>query len=974
MKMLLLFIITLVVLLIAIDAVDRSKFRTCNDTGFCRKYRDNKTIGDKYKYELDTSSVLQQDGYIHGKVISSITGDKLNMYITILESGSVRMKITDNSNRWQPSEILMTNGIKLGSYSLLEKDDKRLPLPIKEKLNIANTALLAVAFGKDSVLVVHAAPLKFELYHGDTLSIAANERSMMHYEIKQQDKRELNAIESSSKADKHAGKEIVDYGEDGRAVYADGTREELDDKVDAVSHDGDWGESFGSHRDSMPNGPVSVGMDFSFPYAEHVYGIPEHTTPLSLPTTTIGNAGLAPRYDQPYRLYTLDVFEYELDQTMALYGSIPLMLAHGLVNGKGQTTGVFWFNPSETFIDITDGSNNNKSPYKQTHWISESGEIDFFFLPGPTPTAVYEQYTKLTGTQQLPPIFSLGYHQCRWNYRDEKDVAAVESTFESLDYPVDVIWLDIEHTDGKRYFTWDKSVFPNPIEMQQNVSRHGRRMVTIVDPHIKRDDNYPIHKEATDKGLYIKNKDGADFDGWCWPGSSSYLDFTNERVRNWWAERFSLTRYIGSTMDLFTWNDMNEPSVFNGPEVSMPKDAKNLEGVEHREWHNLYGYYMQWATSMGLVNRSPDSSKDPTLKQRPFVLTRSFWAGSQKYGAMWTGDNSAQWGHLKIAAPMLLSINLGGLSFAGADVGGFFGEPDAELFTRWYQAGAFTPFFRGHAHHDTKRREPWVFGDRYTTILRSVAMTRYSLLPLWYTVFYEAYSVGIPVMRTMFTEFPDDALTFTMDDQWMIGDTLLVKPVTDSGKNSVDVYLPGNDQWFDFVTLKSFTPSKSKLVIDAPLEKIPVFIRGGKILSRKMRLRRSSKLMFFDPYTLTITPDAKGNASGKLYMDDEISLAHESHKFYSYRQFTYENNLITCSAVIEDNKQSNHYEPTNTVERIEIAGQQKAPSSVSLKTIDPINGDKVIELQSFYDNARKVITIKKPDVMVAKDWVIELSY
>lgn len=242
--------------------------------------------------------------------------------------------------------------------------------------------------------------------------------------------------------------------------------------------------------------------------------------------------------------------------------------------------------------------------------------------------------------------------------------------------------------------------------MQQNVSRHGRKMVTIVDPHLKRDDNYFIHKEATAKRLYIRDKEGKDFDGWCWPGSSSYLDFTSPMVREWWARQFGLDKYVGSTLDLFTWNDMNEPSVFNGPEVSMPKDTQNLEGIEHREWHNLYGIYMQMATALGLTNRclSTGGDKDPTKKLRPFVLTRSFWAGSQRYGAMWTGDNAASWSHLQIASPMLLSINLAGLSFAGADVGGFFGEPSAELFTRWYQAGAFTPFFRGHAHHDTKRR------------------------------------------------------------------------------------------------------------------------------------------------------------------------------------------------------------------------------------------------------------------------------
>ena len=174
--------------------------------------------------------------------------------------------------------------------------------------------------------------------------------------------------------------------------------------------------------------------------------------------------------------------------------------------------------------------------------------------------------------------------------------------FEQLDYPMDVIWLTL-NIPMANATSWDKHVFPNPLEMQKNVSAHGRKMVTIVDPHIKRDNGWSVHKEATEKGLYIKNKDGADFDGWCWPGSSSYLDFTDPNVRSWWAQQFALDKYIGSTMDLFTWNDMNEPSVFNGPEVSMSKDAKNLAGVEHREWHNLYGLHMQQATAMGLEQR-----------------------------------------------------------------------------------------------------------------------------------------------------------------------------------------------------------------------------------------------------------------------------------------------------------------------------------------------------------------------------------
>jgi len=361
------------------------------------------------------------------------------------------------------------------------------------------------------------------------------------------------------------------------------------------------------------------------------------------------------------------------------------------------------------------------------------------------------------------------------------------------------------------------------------------------------------------------------------------LDFTTPKVRDWWAKQFSLENYEGSTLDLFTWNDMNEPSVFNGPEVSMPKDAKNLQGVEHREWHSLYGIYMQMATAQGLQQRTPAppvlsadalasasaSSLATRVHQlRPFVLSRAFWAGSQRHGAIWTGDNTAEWGHLRVAAPMLLSINLAGLSFAGSDVGGFFGEPGPELFVRWYQVGAFTPFFRGHAHHDTKRREPWSYGEPYTNMLRSAAMLRYSLLPFWYSTFYETYTGGLPVMRTLFTEFPDDPATFAMESQWMIGSALLVAPVTHANTHTKEVYLPaGSGPWYCLHTNKMYNGGGAtgrKIEVAAPLETIPVFVRGGSIVPRKMRLRRSSRLMFWDPYTLLIAPDESGNASGKV--------------------------------------------------------------------------------------------------------------
>ena len=243
-------------------------------------------------------------------------------------------------------------------------------------------------------------------------------------------------------------------------------------------------------------------------------------------------------------------------------------------------------------------------PQIDTHWISESGIVDLMLLSGPTALDMWQQWGSLTGYTALPPLFSLAYHQCRWNYNDEADVEMVHNKFEELDFPYDVLWLDIEHTDGKRYFTWDKHAFPKPKEMIEKVAAHGRKMVTIVDPHIKRDSGYNVHKEAESLGLYVKDHTGKDFDGWCWPGSSSYLDYTTPKVRDWWATRFNYDNYVGSTPDLYTWNDMNEPSVFNGPEVSMQKACKNLDGVEHREWHNLYGMYQHRYYNMRLCARS----------------------------------------------------------------------------------------------------------------------------------------------------------------------------------------------------------------------------------------------------------------------------------------------------------------------------------------------------------------------------------
>jgi alpha 1,3-glucosidase len=280
----------------------------------------------------------------------------------------------------------------------------------------------------------------------------------------------------------------------------------------------------------------------------------------------------------------------------------------------------------------------------------------------------------------------------------------------------------------------------------------------------------------------------------------------------------------------------------------MHKDCLHVGNVEHRDVHNIYGYLVHQATFEGHLLRSKQND-------RPFILSRAFFAGSQRFGAIWTGDNMAQWDHLAASVPMLLSIGTAGLPFAGADVGGFFDNPDSELLLRWYQVGAFQPFFRAHAHIDTARREPWLFDNETLNHIREAVYERYAHLPYVYTVFWNASITGIPVMRPLWMEFPKDAKTFDIEDEYLFGPNLLVKPVSSKACESVSVFLPASTLWYD---VKNFVQHDGGQLVNipTPLNKIPVFQRGGSILPKQERKRRSSSQMIFDPYTLVVALDA----------------------------------------------------------------------------------------------------------------------
>lgn len=376
---------------------------------------------------------------------------------------------------------------------------------------------------------------------------------------------------------------------------------------------------------------------------------------------------------------------------------------------------------------------------------------------------------------------------------------------------------------------------------------------------------------------------------------------------------------------------MNEPSVFNGPEITMPKDAKHRAAdpsspppspskkvssssssskdspssfVEHREAHNVFGALFHSATAEGLADRGRASKGSDG--DRPFVLSRAFFAGTQTVGPIWTGDNTASWAQLRVSIPMLLSLGLAGLPASGADVGGFFGDPDPELLTRWYQLGVYYPFFRGHAHLDTARREPWLNGEPYTSRVRQALRERYRILPYLYSVFREANVTGAPVMRPMFFEFPLEraASLAAADDQFLVGGSLLVAPALypDSDPSNLgkrrSVWLPSGkgERWFDSVsgveenvvsasasTAAAAATASTRIEVALSEDRAPAWWKGGSVVPLRERPRRSTAAARRDPLTLVVALDASGRACGDLYLDDGATFAFARGAFASRR-------------------------------------------------------------------------------------------
>ncbi|GGB32561.1 alpha-glucosidase [Lentibacillus populi] len=559
---------------------------------------------------------------------------------------------------------------------------------------------------------------------------------------------------------------------------------------------------------------------------------------------------------EKYEMWNTDVYAPHNPETDPLYESIPYFMTLR----EGRAHGVFFDNTFRTVFDMKSEENN------YSFW-AEGGQLDYYVFAGPEPKTVLEQYTHLTGRMPLPPKWALGYHQSRYSYESEAEVRELAKTFIEHGIPLDAIHLDIHYMNGYRVFTFDSERFPTPEKLIADLREMGIRIIPIVDSGVKKDPEYHIYQEGVNEDLFCKYIEGAIYFGDVWPGTSAFPDFTDDKVRKWWGDKHQFYTDLGIEG---IWNDMNEPAVFNETKTMNVAVMHRNDGnpATHRELHNIYGFLMEEATYEGM--------KDQLEGKRPFLLTRAGYAGVQRYAAVWTGDNRSFWEHLQMSLPMVMNLGLSGVPLAGPDVGGFAHDTNAELLTRWTQVGAFTPFFRNHSALGFKYQEPWQFGEIYETMMKKYIRMRYEWMPQLYSLFYQASKTGIPVMRPLMLEFPDDEKTYNLNDQFMIGDNVIVAPILAPSITDRAVYLP-EGEWVELFTDVTYEGKLTHL-IHAELDHMPIFVKRGSALMQTDWTSNTNKT----PKTMTMhvyASDSDESYRFTFYDDDGETFEYQEDGF-----------------------------------------------------------------------------------------------
>lgn len=640
------------------------------------------------------------------------------------------------------------------------------------------------------------------------------------------------------------------------------------------------------------SGHVAWGAHFS--EATPFYGLGEKASQLN-------HAG------QHFELWNSDPSGYGRGKD-PIYMSIPFMMALT----EGQAVGVYVDNTYRAWVDF-----GSETPGDMTYQAA-GGEMRLYLMAG-TPARVLEQYTALTGRMSLPPLWAFGLHQSRWSYYPQGRVLELAKEFRRRKLPCDVIHLDIHYMDGYRSFMWDRERFPSLDKMVETIGEAGFKTLTMIDPGIKVDPGYRVYDEGVANGYFVEYPDGTRFTGPVWPGDCHFPDFTDPAVREWWGEQYR--DLLDSGVAAF-WNDMNEPAIITagvGPGAVpgvLQHDKEGL-GASHEEMHNVYGMQMVRASVEGLKRLRPD--------RRALILSRSGWAGLQRYGILWTGDNQSTWDHLALTIPMVANLGMSGIAVTGPDTGGFSGGPSAELFARWIELGAFTPFLRIHSMVGSADQEPWAFGEDVEAISRKYLELRYRLLPTIYTAAWQAAQTGRPIARALAFDYPADEQTHNLDSEYLFGDAFLVAPVLSEGGTGREVYLP-EGVWYDFWRETQHAGGQT-LSVDAPLDTLPLLVRGGAVVAL-WPVQQYVGERAINELTLRVYI-APGEHISQLYEDNGLRPDYESDDAHRISRFVLTGGADSCSLSREIVARS--YTPEYSTLRLEIVGLDREPRDVTLQ-------------------------------------------
>ena len=509
-----------------------------------------------------------------------------------------------------------------------------------------------------------------------------------------------------------------------------------------------------------------------------------------------------------YTHWNSDQFGYG-GETDPLYFSCPFYI--GLAHDRFY--GIFLDNTYESRFNF--GASNDRFSFFQ----SAGGQLNYYFFAGTNPAEIVKQYTSLTGREELPPLWSLGYQQCRYSYYPAHELMQVARTFREKKIPADVLYLDIHYMDHYKVFTWHPERFQNPAKMLAELKEMGFRVVVILDPGIKIEEGYEAYESGKGENVFITYPDKSLYRGQAWPGWCHFPDFTQKSSRSWWSGKVAKLAQTGVSG---FWNDMNEPAVWGKHFPDLAQFSFENKETTHKEAHNVYGMQMSRATYEG--------ARQGLNNQRPFVLTRAGFSGSQRYARVWTGDNVSNDEHIFVGCRLVNAMGLSGLSFTGNDIGGFIGESNPRLFMRWIALGAFHPLFRGHTMVNSRDAEPWAFGEEAEEVARNYISLRYRMLSYLYSLHFEASNTGLPPVRSLAFYFSSEWKIFQSpyDSQFLLGESLLIRPVA-SNDELVKVYLPAG-KWYDLFTDKIYEGSEEH-IIETPIDKLPVFARGGHLFT-----------------------------------------------------------------------------------------------------------------------------------------------